>query len=224
MEFTMSQKFNRYEKVGGHLVKTAVLDIDGVICDFNIAAVRKFGICDESLYSLEARWPGREDEIRKFVSNPLTYLFLEPIDFSWWGVYFLREMGYKIVVVTARPPSWGMRLVTWLWLWFHCFPFDKLIVTDFRSKATLIDSLKPDLAIDDSPVQIAGLMGTCVENVVVFTQPWNEKLEFDGCGRLNGWRALPFLGLPEWQANGKEQRRLAWRDVRYQEDRRNLRL
>ena len=202
-------------------MKTAVLDIDGVICDFNSAAVRKFGVCDESLYSLELRWPERKDDIRRFVSNPLTYLFLEPIDFSWWGVYFLREMGYKIIVVTARPPSLAMWLVTRLWLWFSMFPVDKLIVTDFRNKAALIDSLKPDVAIDDSPLQLAQLMRSSVKNVIVFTQPWNTKLEFEECSRLNGWRALPFLGLPEWRADGEEQKRLAWRDTRSQVDHSN---
>ena len=176
-------------------MKTAVLDIDGVLADFNSAAVKKFGPCTESLYSLELRWPGKTYEIRRFVSNPLTYLFLEPIEFSWWGVRILKAMGYKIVAVTARPPSWGMWLVTRFWLWFHEMAIDKLIVTNFKGKASVIWSLNPDLAIDDSPMQITRLMGSSVKNVVVFTQPWNEKLEFDGCSRLNGWRALPSLGL-----------------------------
>ena len=199
-------------------MKTAVLDIDGTICDFNVAAVRKFGICDESLYSLELRWPGREDEIRKFVSNPLNYLLLRPIDFSWWGVYFLKAIGYKIVVVTARPPGLGMWLVTRFWLWFHELAIDKLIVTDFKSKAKLIESLNPDVAIDDSPAQIVALIGSTIKNVVVFTQPWNKRLEFEGCSRLNGWRALPFSSVLGLKITKGWPSRLAWRDTRSQED------
>ena len=197
-------------------MKTAVIDIDGTVADFDGAACKHFGPCDRSLYSLELRWPGRDDDIRKFVSSPLTYLLLEPIEFSWWGIYFLKAIGYKIVAVTARPPSLGMWLVTRFWLWFHELEIDKLIVTDFKSKASIIWSLNPDLAIDDSPMQITRLMESGVKNVVIFTQPWNAELEFDGCSRLNGWRALPFLSISGWKITGEVQSRLAWRDTRYQ--------
>ena len=78
-------------------------DLDGCVVDFNHRAVEKFGKCDESLYSLEERWPDKVEAIHKFVHNPHNYLDLELIPGAKHGIQALHKAGIKIHICTSRP-------------------------------------------------------------------------------------------------------------------------
>ena len=59
--------------------KQVVVDIDGVLADFEGAFVKTFGDDRRELESLEARYPSRSRSINEFVYDPHTYIHLEPI-------------------------------------------------------------------------------------------------------------------------------------------------
>ena len=59
--------------------KTIVFDIDGVLADFEGAFCKKFGYSNRNFADLVARYPEKEQEILKFISDVSSYEDLEPI-------------------------------------------------------------------------------------------------------------------------------------------------
>ena len=148
--------------------KNVVMDIDGVLADFNGAFVKKFGTDRQELENLESRYPNRATEIYKFVSNPATYKDLEPIPLGLSIVDFLVDNGFDVDVVTSRPLSSEWVTRRWLkktgirYLSFGVFP----------NKASQIHYLHPICAVDDL-ISVSRLLTRYLVPVLVFQQPWN---------------------------------------------------
>ena len=128
-----------------------VFDIDGVVADFDRAAVKRFGDCDRSLYSLTARWPDKADEVRAFVNDPVTYEWVEPIPGAQTVLRALKEFGFELIYATARPGGLEMRELTALWLRAYDIPYDEVYVVPFADKANLVHSLMPLAVFEDAP-------------------------------------------------------------------------
>lgn len=160
-----------------------VLDIDGVLANFEKAACDYFGPCDRTLYSLTARWPTRAADVAAFCNDPETYANLSMVRNAADGVMRLACLGHKISYCTARPNVNGMIDVTRDWLAVNCFETGPLWLVPYKEKAGFCRKLSPFAVIDDAPDHIKAMHELGI-NVVVFEQPWNS---YSLGPRLFGW-------------------------------------
>lgn len=177
-----------------------VFDMDGVVADFEGYAVKRFGECDRSLYSLTARWPDRADEVRAFVNDHETYERLYPIAGAQMMLRALKEFGFELIYATARPGGLEMRELTAMWLRAYDIPHDDVYVVPFADKAGLVHSLGPAAVFEDAPEQIAAMRAKYL-NVVTYVQPWN-KYEL-------GIRAHDWADVFYWAVGLARSKRLA---------------
>lgn len=148
---------------------TVVLDMDGVLADFEGRFCKRFGYNDRHILSLEKRYPDEADEIKKFVNDPAVYMSLDPIPLGLEIVNYLHKNKYDISIVSSRPSS--VFQTTFRWLLFYDVPFLSLSV-DKSSKVDRIARLDPICCVDDMAevardVQVVGI------NCVLFDWPWN---------------------------------------------------
>ena len=151
-----------------------VLDIDGVLADFEGASVQHFGPCDRSIYSLEERYPNLpKSVIADFVNDPLVYASLAPTPGAAAACRRIVAAGARIAYVTARPAV--AYDITLEWLGRHNFPIVPLFLPHWEDKAALIADLGAAIAIDDSPRVIVSLRKLGVQTIV-FNQLWNQDV------------------------------------------------
>jgi hypothetical protein len=105
----MSGKFlAEIMKLGTEMSKTIVVDLDGVIVDFENCPNR--GICDYSGYPTSSKLKRTECKV-----NPSASTFLNRIR---------DELGLKIVIVTSRVQSESYH--TKIWLKTNNIPYDEI--------------------------------------------------------------------------------------------------
>ena len=163
-------------------------DLDGVCSDFSHYAIHKLGKCDESLYSLEERWPDKIEQAHRLVNNPYIYLDLELIPGAKHGIQALHKAGIKIHICTARPIPESF---TARWLLQHHIPFDWLDTVDVGvSKLDFIRMRKSVGILEDSPFQIYNLLGRT--RVLIYSQLWNRDIPdvLTGHDRLYNWKQV----------------------------------
>ena len=167
---------------------TYSFDVDGVIAEFSHYAIHKLGPCDESLYSLEERWPDKLEQVHRLVSNPYAYLDLELIPGAKQGLIELHKAGIKIHICTARPIPESF---TARWLLEHKIPFDWLDTVDVgMSKFEFIRMRGSVGILEDSPFQIYSLLGKA--RVLIYDQLWNRNIVdgLTGNGRVYNWEQV----------------------------------
>ena len=179
-----------------------VLDLDGVVANFDKAAIEHFGPCDQSLYNLKHRWPEKKAEIDVFLKDPATYLSLEPIAGAFEAVERLAGTN-QLYAVSAR--SAHVHDATRYWLEQHgfLFHFNEVHVVGWAEKTGVVSSLLPDLAIDDSPYQVNEMRQAGIA-VAVFDAPYNKDVPGP---RINGWAGLKWIGsrIDAYEAPGSLQ-------------------
>ncbi len=169
----------------------AVLDIDGPVADFDLAACARFGEGrGRELYSLEERYPDRADEVRKWANDPGTYATLEPVVGARDGLAQITRdwPGLMILAVTARPL--GSEDITYAWLARqHFLAFLSGITTvPFNKKPKVISGMNPVVAFEDSPYQ-AGALAALRVPVILISKPYNFEMG-DGITRRT-WSEIP---------------------------------
>lgn len=164
-----------------------VLDMDGLMADFEFEFCLKFGDDRRYLVNLVERYPDREQEIIDFVRSPNTYARLSTIplgvDIARWLV--VRERRWEddkrlyprsnVAIVTSRPMS-AMK-VTKEWLKKHKIPYHQFIINPDKEQA--IKLLQPDIVVDDI-IGVCQLAYNSIEEVkpVLVEQPWNDTIFF----------------------------------------------
>lgn len=155
--------------------KKVVIDIDGVIADFEKKFCNEFGHDKREEYSLEKRYPSKEKEIRKFVDSPSTYAHLDTIPIGIDIVKFLHNREWNINIVSYRPDSaFG---ITYSWLCNNKVPFFSLSAEKSRSKIGRIKKVSPVFAVDDSGDIAESLEKISIPTILI-AQPWNR--DFSG--------------------------------------------
>lgn len=108
--------------------------------------------------------------------------------------------GYRIEVMTGRPPS--TRASTEAWLSRHGVGYASLNFVDKYGRrgidpsfdeAMTLDELAARrycLAVEDSAATAAFLAGHGVAPVALIDRPWNRELDEAGVRRMTGWREL----------------------------------
>ena len=153
--------------------KYVVVDIDGVLADFEGEFVRTFGDDRRELESLESRYPNSGNRISQFVNDPRTYQKLEPISLGIAIVDYLNDNGYDVNIITSRPPiaEW----VTRKWLKRQGIKY--LSFGIYPNKTTRIAEINPICAIDDL-ISVSRHLEPYNVPVLLMQHPWNWFYEY----------------------------------------------
>lgn len=155
---------------------TIVVDVDGVLADFEARFCEAFGTDNRHLYSLEARYPKVDKGlIGEFVLNSDNYVDLAPI---FGGMLFTRQAyarGWYILLVTSRDRS--LRRVTRQWLEKYNVAYHELVFAKNKKEViTDYDYINPSrkvkIVIDDS---VSNLRSMPEKYCVSWRQPWNVE-------------------------------------------------
>lgn len=173
-----------------------MLDIDGVIANFEGYFCRQFGSNNRHLVSLYERYPGKETEIDNFVNNKATYYMLTPefvgMDIAKWlmqrvTAYGVRRNRARVTIVTSRPLRTAE--VTKNWLKAEKVPYHKLEFA--RNKVAWAVEHKPDIVVDDiidvcegAALKVPGLFP------VLVAHPWNETPFIPRIHDLSGFQQV----------------------------------
>lgn len=161
----------------------AIIDVDGVLADFESYFCSEFGSKNRHLYSLEDRNPNiPKDAIQRWVNNPENYADLAPI---FGGILLLNEIkknNMDVMLLTSRPRT--AKKVTEAWLerysvnydWLH-FSTDKLDTVSNLGRGVAV--LVEDSTVTLEKFKKSGLVRFCL----AWSQPWNDgyfpRLSYD---------------------------------------------
>lgn len=152
----------------------AVVDIDGVLADFEGHFCEIFGSANRHVVNLQQRYPYlKSNVVSSFVQDRETYKYLDPIQVGLDIVGWLNKQGVVVHIVSSRPV--GTFALTRKWLQDFCVPYSSLTVK--TDKVHTIKSLNPALVVDD----IIGVVEDChrvgIQGILV-KHPWNETSFF----------------------------------------------
>lgn len=151
--------------------RKVVVDIDGVLADFEWAFCQQFGNERRELVSLQSRYPAKARRITEFINDGFVYKDLEPIQLGLDICEWLNESGFEVSIVTARP--FGFESLTTDWLKRYNVRYSSF-VSD-TSKTGRIALMKPLCAVDDLFSVHKALLLHNIATIVV-AQPWNNYI------------------------------------------------
>ena len=159
--------------------RKVVVDVDGVLADFEGAFCDVFGYERRELVSLESRYPSQTRKIVEFINDPFVYKELRPLQIGLDIVEYLNMKGFDVHVVTGRP--FGMEGVTRRWLQQNLIQFDTLTLDTHKTGAIAL--LKPLCAVDDLFSVHKALLGHNIPTILV-AHPWNNYIH-ENIRRIN---------------------------------------
>jgi 5'-nucleotidase len=115
------------------------------------------------------------DKIYDYLKYPSLYDGVRPVEDAGLGIRCLRELGFRIVFITASTPEQAGRKYKWL-----C---DYGMIEHRREYIEALDKslIKTDYLIDDNPENVIGASG----RGIIFTREWNKFLE--DYSRVDNW-------------------------------------
>jgi len=149
--------------------KKVVVDIDGVLADFEGAFCQEFGYDRRELVSLESRYPNKARAIGRFIEDLFSYQDLAPLELGMQIVDYLNRYRFDVHIVSARP--WGSEIATRDWLKRHGVKFETLHVS--RQKTGQIANIHPLCAVDDLFSVHTALLKHNIPTIIV-ANPWNR--------------------------------------------------
>lgn len=153
---------------------TIMVDIDGVIADFEGKFCEDFGDDNRHLSKLESRYPNLDPGlIREYVGNQENYVDLAPI---FGGLLFCRQAyqrGWYVLLMTSRDKK--LREVTKSWLSKYSVVYHELVFSRNKREAVAdFDALHPEypvrIVVDDS---VSVLESMPEKYCVAWQQEWN---------------------------------------------------
>ncbi len=158
-----------------------VLDIDGVIADFEDFYCHRFGYENRHLVNLEERHPKKAKEIAAFTNDKATYYMLLPepvgIEIARWLMERVTAYGYRsnranVTVLTSRP--FRTYEVTKGWLKRENVPYHQLEFS--HDKVAWMKEHKPDIIVDDlAEICESALRSVPDLTAVLVAHKWNEQ-------------------------------------------------
>lgn len=148
-----------------------VLDIDGVLANFEKAFCEKFGTNNRQLTSLEHRYPEIPEEvIRGFVESYKTYENLDIVETGYQIAKWCDLKGFKVHLVSSRP-DW-LYSTTEKWLNKNKISYECLTV-GIKNKLGVISQLSPLFVVEDFLSTCASLSYLGIPSFLV-DWPWNR--------------------------------------------------
>lgn len=172
------------------------LDLDGVVCDIGAGVARRiadrFGVASHPdtwrTYDLrQLRLGVPEVPFRAFLddvfADPALYESASLCEGAARGLACLREAGWDVVGITARPPV--LAEVTLTWLARHGIELDAVHHTPVGSKAAVASRLGADAAVEDNPHEADRLAEVC--DSWLLDRPYNREYLLARARRLRSW-------------------------------------
>ncbi len=158
-----------------------VLDMDGVIADFEDFYCHRFGHENRHLVNLAERHPSRAKQIEAFVNDKATYLMLLPepvgVEIAKWLMQRVTAYGQRtnranLTILTSRP--FRTYDVTKAWLKKENIPYQNLEFS--HDKVTWFREHQPDIIVDDIISVCEGAKIAVPElTAVLVAHKWNEN-------------------------------------------------
>ena len=172
------------------------LDLDGVLCDLgpSVAAriAERFGVASHPStwrsYDLRLLRLGvPEDRFSAFLDetfdDPDLYAESPVCDGVAGALTELREAGWRLVGITARPTH--LAAATKAWLARHGLPLDDVHHTVVGTKSEVARALCADATIEDNPTEAELLADVC--DSWLLDRPYNRAAEVVRARRLSSW-------------------------------------
>jgi uncharacterized HAD superfamily protein len=172
------------------------LDLDGVVCDLGpgVAAriADRFGVASHPdtwrTYDLRLLRLGVPEApfqafIEELFADPSLYDTAPVADGAAWGVARLREVGWKVVGITARPAH--LAAVTSAWLARHELALDAVHHTAVGGKSEVADRLGVAVTVEDNPEEAERLGQVCESWLL--DRPYNRDYRLRQARRLRSW-------------------------------------
>ena len=168
-----------------------IVDVDDVVVNLMEYCVRKFNketglwLKKDQIRSWDIASYTDPEKARifyEYFKDPLIYNAIGPIEGALNSINILRENGHRIVFCTVN--NYDNCKANWL--------FRHEFMEDIKDFAVVHDKnlIRGDIILDDAPHFI---QNSVFKYPVVFTQPWNEDINFKN--RVNNWKE--FLKLVE---------------------------
>ncbi len=172
------------------------LDLDGVLCDLGPSVADRitdrFGVAthpstwrtyDLRLLSLGVPVPRFHSFLDEIFTDPGLYAAAEPVDGAAAGIACLRQAGYRLVGITARPPQ--LAAVTRSWLKRHGMVLDQVHHTPVGTKAVVAARVGAGATVEDNPTEAELLAEVCES--WLFDRPYNRDHRLERAGRVHSW-------------------------------------
>lgn len=148
----------------------AVIDVDGVLADFEGYFCETFGDKNRNIVDLSKRYPKMKPKIVNFVRDKETYRYLDAIQLGLDIINWLHAQGVTIHIVSSRPL--GTFTVTQNWLKSYHIPYSSLTVK--ADKVATIRSLQPSFIVDDIISVAEDVYQHLSIPAILVKHPWNE--------------------------------------------------
>jgi len=129
-----------------------------------------------------------EDFYSIIIDNGLLWL-AAPIDNAKDTLLQLRELGYRIVIISARAYHPEANAITEKWFRFHGIPFDAIHISGNGIKKSYYANIYDDIvaSADDNLDNCIDFKEKCnIKNVLLVTQPWNvSDTSFQRIGNIS---------------------------------------
>lgn len=195
--------------------QTIYVDMDDVLCEtcrgFLDLLEQEFGrrvnYAEVTDFDLGRSFSMTAAEIERFMTRahePDILATFAPLPGAADTLAAWSDQGYRIAVLTGRPP--GTRAATVDWLVRHAVVHDSLHFVDkygrlaedvAAGRALTLDDLagrRFSLAVEDSGATAAFLAANQVAPVALLDRPWNRSHGGAGIRRISGWEELARLG------------------------------
>lgn len=172
------------------------LDLDGVLCDLGPSVAARiaghFGVASHPStwrsYDLrQLRLGVPEDRLSAFLDetfdDPGLYAVAPVCEGVVPALRLLREAGWKLVGITARPPH--LAAATRSWLARHRLPVDAVHHTAVGTKSEVARQLGADASIEDNPAEAELLAAVC--DSWLLDRPYNRASPVVRARRLASW-------------------------------------
>ena len=172
------------------------LDLDGVLCDLGPSVARRiasrFGVASHPStwrsYDLRLLRLGvPEDRFSEFLdepfSDPSLYCAAPVCEGVTAALSQLREVGWDLVGITARPAH--LAGATKAWLARHRLPVDEVHHTPVGTKSAVARTVGADATIEDNPAEAELLAGVC--DSWLLDRPYNRSSPVVRARRLASW-------------------------------------
>lgn len=153
---------------------TIMVDIDGVLADWETPMCEAFGYQNRHMYSPYDRYPDvPRDLIAEFIDNLDNYVDLEPIFGGLLFCHQAKARGWYVALCTARPmTAYGL---TKLWLKKYLVEYDQLWFSKDKTQFVFnFDMDNPDkpirIVVDD---RVSVLQSMPDKYCVAWQQEWN---------------------------------------------------
>ena len=175
------------------------IDIDSVLADsdkiftkeLEYLTGKKYFREDNSPFKYEEAFNIDDETMKKFWSDFTKkggWQKIPPIKGSIETVKRLKDEGYYIIIISARPPI--IKEETKAWLTINNVPYDELYLTNYEEKTNFITHLSGLLYFIEDHPDFAYQFAEKGVKVLLYDWPWNRNVSHKNIIRVKNWNEI----------------------------------